>query len=702
MIALLGALAVGVYANSLCNDFAFDDLAIVQNNPHVVDLQWTTIWTDNYWPRTEGIQPDTLYRPLTLWTYLANQALTPGVPWPFHLVNIILHGLVTMLVGVLAWRLLGDRRVALVAGVLFAVHPIHAEAVANTVGRAELLAALWSLLALLVFLPPTPLQDQTVPPRRAWWHGLLVAACFLAAILSKETPVTLLLALPLIDLWRWACWKRPARPAGWRWLGTQTARYYLPLAAAFALYLFLRIRACGLMSNTQIIHPIVNPLVNATPLERLVTPFMLLAKYLWITFWPMHLSADYSGPSLLATANPLYATAFQPPAAAGLLVCTLALILALRTWRKAPLISLLLGLFAASYLLIANFLRIGTILGERLFYWPSVFVLLLVAWAAVAAYHRLAATLRTLPRTAAALLLLALPAWWMAAITRQRNTDWADNVSLAISTARDNPASGKACGWAGAVLIISDRPEYVAFGKSLLERAVELSPDYMNVRWELAKYYGLRHELGPSAIHIAKAARIDPGSHMTRAAIPALIQEMRMNAPESYMPAIEEYQRDHPQDETACLALAFGYHAQRTYDLAEANARKAIDLGTHVRADGFDQYHEAGAELATILFDAGKLKEGTDKFRIYATFMGQSPDAHCVFASMLMKLDPRTYPEALGEAEFNLLEANAADPGNAQARQIHGQLNRLRRELGAERLTASADDPKDQQKGVGP
>ena len=707
MIALLGVLAVGVYANSLCNDFAFDDLAIVRDNPRVINLEWTAIWTNNYWPKTDGVDPaDALYRPLTLWSYLANQALMPGVPWPFHLVNVFLHGLVTMLVAALAWRLLGDRRIALVAAALFAVHPIHAEAVANTVGRAELLAALWSLLALLVFLPVSPLPGETPPPpRRAWWHGLLVAACFLAAMFSKETPVTLLLAVPLIDLWRWGCWKPGARPVWWRWLAAQGARYYLPLAAAFGVYLHLRIRACGLMCNTKAIHPIVNLLVDATPMQRLVTPFMLLAKYLWITFWPVHLSADYSGPSLLPAANPFYATAFQPPAAAGLLVCTLALIVALRTRRKTPHLLLLLGLFAAAYALVANFLRIGTILGERLFYWPSVFVLLMIAWAAVAAYQRLAAPLpkkRRAALAAASLLALALPAAWMARITWQRNTDWADNITLAISTARDNPNSGKACAWAGAVLEVADRPDFVAFGKLLLERSVELSPDYVNARWELAKYYGRRHELGPSAIHLAQAVRLDPGSHMSRAAIPALIQEMRMYKPETYMPALEVYQRDHPRDEAAYLALAFGYHAQMKYDEAEANARQAIDVALHVRPDGFDQYHEAGAELATIWFDAGKLKEGADKFRTYAAFMRNSPDAHCAFASMLLKLDPRTFPEALGEAEFNLLEASLIDPGNAKAREIKGQLNRLRREWNAERLSASAADSRDQKSGVGP
>ena len=108
MLLMVALLAAGVYANSLWNGFAFDDVGVIQNNPHVTDLAWSEIWTSNYWGAKDGMQPDVLYRPLTLWTYLVNQWFTPGVAWPFHLVNVLLHALVSVLVCVLTWRILGD------------------------------------------------------------------------------------------------------------------------------------------------------------------------------------------------------------------------------------------------------------------------------------------------------------------------------------------------------------------------------------------------------------------------------------------------------------------------------------------------------------------------------------------------------------------------------------------------------------------
>src|SRR5947209_1281090 len=85
----------------------------------------------------------------------------------------------------LTWWVLGNRVVAVVAGLLFAVHPLHTEVVANIVGRAEILAALWSLLALLVFLPAQPLgEEMGLDKPRGYWHGWVVGACYLFACLS--------------------------------------------------------------------------------------------------------------------------------------------------------------------------------------------------------------------------------------------------------------------------------------------------------------------------------------------------------------------------------------------------------------------------------------------------------------------------------------------------------------------------------------
>ena len=145
----------------------------------------------------------------------------------------------------------------------------------------------------------------------------------------------------------------------------------------------------------------------------------------------------------------------------GILTCALLLIFCIRAWRKYPQLLLIVGIFFISYALVANIIRIGTIFGERLFYWPSAFVLMLVAWALVALYRKVIAEIPvSISRTrlaTAAWALLAIPMVLMCIRTYRRNTDWSDNVTLAIQTAQDNPGSSKACAWAGGILIIQDQ-----------------------------------------------------------------------------------------------------------------------------------------------------------------------------------------------------------------------------------------------------
>jgi tetratricopeptide (TPR) repeat protein len=450
------------------------------------------------------------------------------------------------------------------------------------------------------------------------------------------------------------------------------------------------------MSDSNHVHPVVNALVSASLMERIVTPFMLLAKYLLLMVWPSHLSADYSAPSLIPTANPLFANAFQPPAAAGMLVVGLAVLAAFRNRRNMSLWVLVLGLFGASYILVANVLRIGTIFGERLFYWPSVFALMLVASGVVAGFERLHAARAGMIRRIAVVGLAtaaAVPVALMAHLTWQRNKDWSDNITLAISTARDNPNSAKALCWAGSILVVTNQPETTSFGKTLITRAIELSPIFGEARWEMAKYFGFRHDMANSAIWIAEAVRLDPGSLRSCTTVPALLAEMRMYSPETYMPEIEAYAESHPEDPSASLALAYGWHAQREYDKAQTCARKAIDMKKREKMNGFDQFHEAGAELARILFERGSIEQGVDKYRIYVTYMNHSPAVRCAFVEMLIALDTKAHPQALEEARATLEFVDHIDPGNAEVRKLRRKLEQVARQSAkAGIVTANAGD----------
>src|SRR5688572_20542005 len=131
--------AVLVYANSLANGFAYDDDWIIMRNPRVHQLaDQSLIWGTPYWP-TFGAELG-LYRPLAIFAYALEWAAGDGAPWVFHVVNVTLHAVVTGLVFILMSALFTTGAAA-VGALIFAVHPVHTEVVANSVGQAELIAA---------------------------------------------------------------------------------------------------------------------------------------------------------------------------------------------------------------------------------------------------------------------------------------------------------------------------------------------------------------------------------------------------------------------------------------------------------------------------------------------------------------------------------------------------------------------------------
>ena len=123
-------LCVALYWNSLAGDFVFDDVTAIRDNrdlrPHV---PWRNLLHNDFWgtPMSKE-QSHKSYRPVTVATFRLNYALGGPDPAGYHLVNVILHGAVTLLYHSLCARLLGGSGLtAVVASVLFAAHPVRCQ-----------------------------------------------------------------------------------------------------------------------------------------------------------------------------------------------------------------------------------------------------------------------------------------------------------------------------------------------------------------------------------------------------------------------------------------------------------------------------------------------------------------------------------------------------------------------------------------------
>ncbi len=183
----------------------FFSRAIKTNQDLLPDTPWTNILYDDFWGTLlthSGSHKS--FRPLCTLSFRLNYALGGLDPRGYHLVNVGLHCCVTALFTAFCRPLLGGGPWSLLAGLLFASHPIHTEAVAGVVGRADVGAAFCFLLSLICYaqycrLRLNAVHSSGIEWRTALWlAGSLGAAA--AALLWKEQGVTVLAISAVYDL----------------------------------------------------------------------------------------------------------------------------------------------------------------------------------------------------------------------------------------------------------------------------------------------------------------------------------------------------------------------------------------------------------------------------------------------------------------------------------------------------------------------
>jgi hypothetical protein len=282
-------------------------------------------------------------------------------PWAFHLVNVLLHGGASALVAELGRRLAGWR-VGLFAGLLFACHPIHSEAVAGIVGRAELVCAVGVLGAMVLFLK----RPMTVP------RALAIFALSLIAMLSKEQgfllPALLLALLPV------AVHSGPPRGDAER--QAMLLAFALVIWCAFGL-IMLREEVLKLRFEWErgFLNIAIQPLAISPPVDRRLIPIALLGRYFQLLVAPVKLSIDYGMTvigSTISRRDP-YLWLGVGVAAAWLVGAVVCLI------RRRRVVLFCLLSMALTYLPASNIVIIATIFGERLMYLPSAFFVILLA-----------------------------------------------------------------------------------------------------------------------------------------------------------------------------------------------------------------------------------------------------------------------------------------------------------------------------------
>jgi tetratricopeptide (TPR) repeat protein len=473
--ALVVALAAVLpYAGALGHGFVWDDVANIVNNPWLRDVSGIG---SAFTGQAAGFDPrfsTSYYRPVMHTLNLATYSIAGPAAAAFHAVNLLLHVLASVLTfrttrAILArFGEVGDRTApaALAAGLVFAVHPVHVEAVAWLAGINDLALAVFGLACVLGYLT----ARTTV--------GFVLAGVWMfLALLSKEPAATLpgvLLAFEFLPR---------GRP------DPGIVRRMMPVGVAVAAYAALRWNALGGFA----------PVDNRAGVgigTSILAGFELLASYLRYLVVPFPLSAlhPFDPPSSLLDLR----------AVSSIAACA-AFVGAFAGARRWPTVRLALLWIVLPLLPVLWIPALGEgVFAERYLYFPSAGLAILVGWAGVRVLESNRKSL--LGAAAGAMtLVLALAGW----ATWQRSAVWRDSVSLWTDTVRQTPESAAAQEYLCAALYEAGR--FQEAGERCRE-ALRLDGTRVDARINLGNTLAVLGDLDGALASLDDALRLRPNS----------------------------------------------------------------------------------------------------------------------------------------------------------------------------------------------
>lgn len=464
---LLVVLAISIYLPTISYDFALDDAIVIYDNDFtkkglrgIPDLFRYDTFRGFF--KVEGkaqLVSGGRYRPLTPAMFAIEYTLSNGRPWLFHLMNVLFYGMLCLLIVKVLEQLFINHKqgtkVAWMAAILFAVHPVHVEVVANIKGRDEIISLLCSLIALKLVLD-----------KRYW----LAALAVFMGLLAKEMAVTIVPIAGLSLIW--------FRGQSW----VDASKKCLPLILATLGYIIIRTLVIGVpdvsgggleMMNNPFVKLQDGQYLPFSFAEKSSTIFYSLLEYLRLLFWPHPLTHDYY-PRHIGVINWGHWQAI-----ASTVIYSALTFLALRGFQRKSMTAYGIGFYLISLILVSNILfPIGTHMGERFLFMAS------LGWAiSLGSIIATKITTEHIQWTLIGLFTLSL-----AFMSLSRSPVWKNDKTLFTHDVRISNHSAKALNAAAGVIVdecIRQNPVTcpetdLKQAIDYLEKALEIHPNYKN------------------------------------------------------------------------------------------------------------------------------------------------------------------------------------------------------------------------------
>ncbi|MBI4050185.1 MAG: hypothetical protein HY398_01920 [Candidatus Doudnabacteria bacterium] len=433
-----------LYANTIKGSFVYDDHLFAERAELAEPRVLLSVWSQPYVPGRANLG---VWRPLTTASFALNFIIFGNSPVSFHVVSIVLNGLVVWLVFLLILELARDWKLAALTAFVFAVLPIHTQAVAYIKSRDELLAALFILPGWLLYLR----------------QRILPSAIFVFfAMLAKEQAIAAPLLFLAVDWVRQKNWKNLL----------PKIKYFVLFMAIYlgARFAILKEYAFG----RDDMYTSSNPLRDAPSLTALGTGFKIAFVYISKTFIPKGFSATYAYNHL-----PLVTNMFLSwQTILGLIILAVLVYLALARRFRGGALSIGATIFLVSYALISKFIfrDAGEMVEEHWMYFPSLGLALLAA----VLLQQLITQRKILGGTA-----LSVVALWYGASTIERNPVWLNDRAFFEAMVRDAPNSIP--GHLNMAIIYYNENNF-ALAKQAADRAAAIDPNNPNLLQFLGSY----------------------------------------------------------------------------------------------------------------------------------------------------------------------------------------------------------------------
>ncbi len=516
LASIVFILAFGIYSNTITNGYALDDGIVITENAFTKKgfAGIADIFSHETFANVTNLDTELSggrYRPLSVASFAIEYQFFGLNPSLSHFVNVLLYGLLCVLLLYLLDKYIfkHNRPAAIIASLIFVVHPLHTDVVSNIKGRDEILCLLLLLCSLILYFK--------FLQRKNYWLLVASLAAYFFSLLAKENGITFLAVIPLM---LYFFLQKNIK-------GSIIS--VLPFVFVFAIYFFIRLGIVGLPQSSTL--EVMNaPFVKATGDEALATKMMILGKDLWMLIFPHPLSFDYSYNQIP------YVHFSNWKCLLAILINALLIFIAIRLFKKRHVISFAILFYFITLSIITNIVfDVGSPFNERFLFQPS------IGFSIAAAYLLSIIGLRHSSKKISAILAISIAFLLVLAgsiKTITRNTEWKNNETLFAADAAHAPNSAKTNNFYAIALLKKGEEEKDSIKKNatfnlaikFLNKSLAIYPDFADAYINLGNIYAQQGKLDMAKEKLLKAKAIYSTNYVLNINLTYVAQQFEANA----------------------------------------------------------------------------------------------------------------------------------------------------------------------------